>query len=286
MIVKKRTLLILIILLNSSFCSQDSFASSNPSLSPRLTREEINTLLEKNEELIGKLNKINVPHEKIDYSLKKILIQTCAQLGIMVPWAAIGVFGGKFAARYTFDAITNYTQKREKKTKVSSFLAKNKHDLAVMAGITTSLLLLKGGFEATSYMFSIDSWLCDLSILTISAYPFALMHYYFLEKHTKLPFSSNRSSSSSNYSRQAPPPRFNSNSYRRPLFSFPFPDAQHYQTLELHNGASLEEVKKAYHKLAFQWHPDKNLNNKAEAEIKFKEIGLAYEALSQKLNPT
>jgi preprotein translocase subunit Sec63 len=35
-----------------------------------------------------------------------------------------------------------------------------------------------------------------------------------------------------------------------------------------------------YRKLALQWHPDKNPNNKSEAENKFKQIAEAYEVLS------
>lgn len=42
----------------------------------------------------------------------------------------------------------------------------------------------------------------------------------------------------------------------------------------------------SYRKLALKWHPDKNPDNKEEAEKKFKELAEAYEVLSDsKLQP-
>jgi len=52
-----------------------------------------------------------------------------------------------------------------------------------------------------------------------------------------------------------------------------------YQVLGLERSASAEEIKKAYRKMALQFHPDRNPGNK-EAEDKFKEAAEAYEVLS------
>lgn len=52
----------------------------------------------------------------------------------------------------------------------------------------------------------------------------------------------------------------------------------YYQTLGVAKGASADEIKKAYRKLALQYHPDRNKGK--EAEEKFKEVTKAYEVLS------
>jgi curved DNA-binding protein CbpA len=53
----------------------------------------------------------------------------------------------------------------------------------------------------------------------------------------------------------------------------------YYEILGISKEASLGDIRKAYYKLAMQWHPDKNPNNSTAAE-KFKVIAQAYETLS------
>src|SRR5918911_5487016 len=52
-----------------------------------------------------------------------------------------------------------------------------------------------------------------------------------------------------------------------------------YEVLGVSKGASAEDIKKAYRKLARKYHPDKNPGD-AEAEERFKEIQGAYDVLS------
>lgn len=51
-----------------------------------------------------------------------------------------------------------------------------------------------------------------------------------------------------------------------------------YNTLGVEQGASQDEIKKAYRKLAMKYHPDQNKDDK-QAEAKFKEISEAYDIL-------
>src|SRR2546430_11710329 len=53
----------------------------------------------------------------------------------------------------------------------------------------------------------------------------------------------------------------------------------YYKVLNVSRGASADEIKKAFRKLARKYHPDVNPGDK-KAELRFKEINEAYEVLS------
>ena len=56
----------------------------------------------------------------------------------------------------------------------------------------------------------------------------------------------------------------------------------YYKILNVSKNSNKDEIKSAYKKLALKWHPDRNINNKGEAENKFKTISEAYHILSNK----
>jgi DnaJ-class molecular chaperone len=53
----------------------------------------------------------------------------------------------------------------------------------------------------------------------------------------------------------------------------------YYQILDVPENASQDDIKNAFRKLAFKYHPDKNPGNEKQAEQKFKEINEAYSIL-------
>ncbi|KAL2904683.1 DnaJ-like protein subfamily B member 8 [Bienertia sinuspersici] len=64
---------------------------------------------------------------------------------------------------------------------------------------------------------------------------------------------------------------------------FGVPPESYYNILGLNSASSTEEIRRAYRKLAMQWHPDKWANNPAmlgEAKRKFQKIQEAYTVLS------
>src|SRR5438445_583596 len=54
----------------------------------------------------------------------------------------------------------------------------------------------------------------------------------------------------------------------------------YYEVLGVTRTAAVDEIKSAYRKAALKWHPDRNPENKAEAEVKFRECTEAYSVLS------
>jgi len=54
----------------------------------------------------------------------------------------------------------------------------------------------------------------------------------------------------------------------------------YYEILEVSPGAGADQIKKAYRRLARQYHPDRNPDNRMEAEERFKEAAEAYSVLS------
>ena len=54
----------------------------------------------------------------------------------------------------------------------------------------------------------------------------------------------------------------------------------YYEILNVNKNSTKEEIKNSYKKLAMKYHPDKNIENKEEAEKKFKDVAEAYEVLS------
>ena len=57
-------------------------------------------------------------------------------------------------------------------------------------------------------------------------------------------------------------------------------ETDYYKILGVQRGASEDQVKKAFKKLAIRFHPDKNQDNPEEAKVKFQMIANAYETLS------
>mmetsp|Transcript_43210 Transcript_43210/g.78609 ORF Transcript_43210/g.78609 Transcript_43210/m.78609 type:complete len:252 (+) Transcript_43210:73-828(+) len=57
-------------------------------------------------------------------------------------------------------------------------------------------------------------------------------------------------------------------------------EPSYYEVLGIDRKADTAAIKKAYRKEAMRWHPDKNPDNKEEAEKKFREVAEAYEVLS------
>ena len=59
-------------------------------------------------------------------------------------------------------------------------------------------------------------------------------------------------------------------------------EKDYYEILKVKPESTQDEIRRAYKKLAIKWHPDKNPDNKEEAEAKFKKISEAYAVLGDK----
>ena len=57
-------------------------------------------------------------------------------------------------------------------------------------------------------------------------------------------------------------------------------EVDYYKLLNVSRSASAREIKRAYHKLAVEYHPDKNPDDREAAEIRFKAVAQAYEVLA------
>src|SRR5580765_8401980 len=54
----------------------------------------------------------------------------------------------------------------------------------------------------------------------------------------------------------------------------------YYEILDVSKTSTIEEIKSSYRKSALKWHPDRNPENKEEAEVRFRECTEAYSILS------
>lgn len=60
----------------------------------------------------------------------------------------------------------------------------------------------------------------------------------------------------------------------------PLPSSKdYYELLDVSKTATPDEIRKAFKRLALKWHPDRNLDNKEEADEMFKSINKAYQVL-------
>ena len=68
--------------------------------------------------------------------------------------------------------------------------------------------------------------------------------------------------------------------YNSIIYKYIIGKIDYYKILEIDKNSTPDEIRKAYKKLAFKYHPDKNPENTEDSEKKFKEISEAYSILS------
>ena len=140
-----------------------------------------------------------------------------------------------------------------------------------------SILYVLSPYDLVPDFFIGGGWLDDIIVLGL------LFWYHFI--YQKKRYSRQQGSQGYRYSKEGNRGRFRegASSGRGTDFGRSDTDRDPYEVLEVKKGASVEEIKGAYKRLAKQYHPDKVTHLGEEfrvlAEKRFKEIQKAYQKL-------